>query len=84
MIFMSSFSTVLKNQASGTVPMNIQLAKIINTFYDGHAKITGFFMILKAVGEEWTEFLHWSRQNLLSIQPLSSNTQGRSKMTERN
>ena len=49
MILTSSFLTVLENQASGTACMNLRLAEIINTFYDDHAKNTGFFMILKAV-----------------------------------
>jgi hypothetical protein len=52
MILTSSFSTVLENHASGTARTNFQLTKIIKTFYDDHAKITGFFMILKAVGQD--------------------------------
>ena len=49
---MSSFSTVLKNQASSTAQTNFWRAKIIKTFYDDHAKIAGFVMILKAVGSD--------------------------------
>jgi hypothetical protein len=48
MILTSSFTTVLEIQASGTARTNFRLAKIIKTFSDDHAKITGFFMILKA------------------------------------
>ena len=57
MILTSSFSTVLVNQASGTARTNFGLAKIIKTFYDDHAIITGFFIILKAVDNYFTEAL---------------------------
>jgi hypothetical protein len=49
MILTSSFSTVLENHASGTVRTNFRFGKIIKTFYDDHAKLRDFFMILKAV-----------------------------------
>jgi hypothetical protein len=46
---MSSFLTVLGNQASVTAHTKFGFATIIKAFYDDHAKITGIFMILKAV-----------------------------------
>jgi hypothetical protein len=49
MILTSSFSTVLENHASGTARTNFRFGKIIKTFYDDHAKLRDFFMILKAV-----------------------------------